>query len=206
MLQFSLKSTRMVQKSELIYDLSWFLFLMLYPWSNTSRRCIFFVRCMWHFSIASLHVILHSGFCGISCVMLRFVLSPFFGLVMRAVLSVRRLGVLSLFALRHSVPSFLIVVRVRGHAGMWNACDCWAYWCVFWFRRLWRADFDTRRLLFLCCVCNIIFDDGAVILGFICAVYFIESIRQELIERLLISFFGEIWCCCGLCTSGVVSL
>ena len=45
---------------------------------------------------------------------------------------------------------------------------------------------------FLCCVCNIIFDDGAVILGFICAVYFIESIRQELIERLLISFFGEI--------------
>ena len=121
MLQFSLKSTRMVQKSELIYDLSWFLFLMLYPWSNTSRRCIFFVRCMWHFSIASLHVILHSGFCGISCVMLRFVLSPFFGLVMRAVLSVRRLGVLSLFALRHSVPSFLIVVRVRGHAGMWTA-------------------------------------------------------------------------------------
>lgn len=51
---------------------------------------------------------------------------------------------------------------------------------------------STLVAFFLCCVCNIIFDDEAVILGFICAVYFIESIRQELIERLLISFFGEI--------------
>ena len=88
MLQFSLKSTRMVQKSELIYDLSWFLFLMLYSWINTSRRCIFFCkmhvtffncifacyiaqRILWHFvchaEVCFVPVLRFRNACGIVC-------------------------------------------------------------------------------------------------------------------------------------------
>ena len=150
-------------------------------------------------------IILHSRFRGISCAMLRFVLSSFLGLVMHAASSVRNFvpGLCdgSEFSPRSSCGIACRLFRSLCVRSCWNvecySCDCWAYWRVFWFRHLRRVDFDTRRLLFLCCVYNIIFDDWVVILGFICAIYCIVFGRNvfhsfyDLVIKNLVDYFFD---------------